>query len=87
MNHTPGQWETSRDAVPDGHVQITVYAEDGTRVATVFDREANAPLIAAAPDLLYAVKMADEWFRDPNNRDADDTWHVLREAIYRAEEG
>ena len=62
--HTPGPWETSRDAVPEGHVQITVYAEaTGDRVATVFDREANAPLIAAAPDLLAACKWADEFFR------------------------
>ncbi len=56
--HTPGPWATSRDAVPEGHVQITVYAEStGQRVATVFDRKANAPLIAAAPDLLAAAKI------------------------------
>ena len=55
--HTPGEWETSRDAVPEGHVQITVYAvETGERVATVFQRAANARLIAAAPELLWAVE-------------------------------
>ena len=54
--HTPGPWTTSRDAVSAGHVQITVYAEEtGMRVATVFEREANARLIAAAPDLLVAL--------------------------------
>ena len=54
--HTPGPWETSRDAVPDGHTQVTVYAEsDGERVATAFRNEANARLIAAAPDLLAAL--------------------------------
>lgn len=61
--HTPGPWCISRDAVPEGHVQITVYAErDGERVATVFRTEANAPLIAAAPDLLEALEavMADQ---------------------------
>ena len=60
---TPGEWVTSRDAVPAGHVQITVYAETGgrgTRVATVFDREANATLIAAAPKLLKACKAQHE---------------------------
>ena len=48
--HTPGPWETSRDAVPSHHTQITVYAESsGERVATAFQSEANARLIAAAP--------------------------------------
>lgn len=55
--HTPGPWDTSRDAVPPGHVQITVYSvETGHRVATVFDREENACLIAASPELLQALK-------------------------------
>ena len=55
--HTPGPWETSRDAVPDWHTQITVRAEqDGERVATVFRTEANAHLIAAAPVLLQALR-------------------------------
>ena len=50
VQHTPGPWTTSRDAVPDWHTQFTVCAEsDGERVATVFRNEANAPLIAAAP--------------------------------------
>lgn len=57
MAHTPGQWETSRDAVPDYHTQITVYAQsDGERIATVFRTEDNASLIAAAPDLLEALR-------------------------------
>ena len=56
--HTPGDWEASRVAVPKGHVQITVYAGD-VRVATVFDREANARLIVAAPKLLEVLQMAD----------------------------
>lgn len=67
MSHTPGSWNTSRDAVPADHVQITVYAEaDGQRVATAFREEANARLIAAAPDLLAALERATQW------ADADD---------------
>lgn len=58
-SHSPGPWETSPDAVPDGHTQVTVYAErDGERVATVFRTEGNARLIAAAPDLLAAAQEA-----------------------------
>jgi hypothetical protein len=52
-NHTPGPWATSRDAVPEGHTQVTIYAEaSGKRVATAFECDANAALIAAAPDML-----------------------------------
>jgi hypothetical protein len=55
--HTPGPWYTSPDAVPDWHVQVTVSSEaTGERVATVFQTEANAQLIAAAPDLLAICK-------------------------------
>lgn len=55
--HTPGPWATSRDAVPAGHIQITIYAEaSGERVATAFLAEENADLIAAAPDLLAACE-------------------------------
>lgn len=49
--HTPGPWATSRDGVPEDHIQITIYAEaTGKRVATAFETEANAALIAAAPE-------------------------------------
>lgn len=55
--HTPGPWEMSNDAVPSGHVQVTVYAEStGERVATAFGRVPNARLIAAAPDLLVTLQ-------------------------------
>ena len=86
--HTPGPWEISRDAVPAGHVQVTVYAETGgrgTRVATVFDREANAALIAAAPDLLAAVEglcqMSDE---NTFPGESDNRWKAARAAISKA---
>ena len=66
---TPGPWATLRDAVPEGFVQVTVYAEaTGARVATAFETEANARHIAAAPDLLEAV------------RDAEDRFSVLEDA-------
>jgi len=56
--HTPGPWETSKDAVPVGITQITVYEESsGQRVATAFQNEANARLIAAAPELLEVLRM------------------------------
>ncbi len=53
--HTPGPWSRSNDAVPDLYVQVTIYDEAGERVATAFQLDGNANLIAAAPDLLEAL--------------------------------
>lgn len=55
--HTPGPWSVSRDGVPEWHKQYTVYSEQGERVATAFLDEANARLIATAPELLAFVQM------------------------------
>jgi len=53
--HTPGPW-----IVPDGGIRPTVYTEDGQHIATLYDcgdvMEANARLIAAAPDMYDALK-------------------------------
>uniref|UniRef100_A0A6M3Y0E2 Uncharacterized protein n=1 Tax=viral metagenome TaxID=1070528 RepID=A0A6M3Y0E2_9ZZZZ len=63
--HTPGPWEISRDAVPAGFVQVTVYEErTGRRVATAFKEEANARLISAAPGLLEACKLCAQALQD-----------------------
>lgn len=54
---TTGPWCTSRDAVPEGYTQVTIYAqESGVRVATVFETPANAQLIAKAPEMLDLIK-------------------------------
>lgn len=50
------EWQSSRDGVPEGYVQSTVYDEAGTRVATVFESEEYVPLITAAPELLAALR-------------------------------
>ena len=71
-SHTPGPWNTQPDAVPPGHVQITVYADaDGSRVATVFQEKANAHLIAAAPDLLAALEYALEFLTANDDGEED----------------
>jgi hypothetical protein len=70
VEHTPGPWATSRDAVPKGHVQVTVYAENtGERVATVFQAEANAELVAAAPAMLALLQ---RWAELPCESELDD---------------
>jgi molybdopterin-guanine dinucleotide biosynthesis protein A len=54
-NHTPGPWDSDPDI--DG----TLRAYDGAPICVVCahnDTEANALLIAAAPDLLSALRLA-----------------------------
>lgn len=62
-NQTPPTWATSRDAVPDGWTQITVYEEaTGKRIATVYNEPATT-LIEAAPDMLDALKELTDWMK------------------------
>lgn len=52
FEHSPGPWLVSKDAVPDWHVQLTIYsATTGERIATVFCKKENAKLIAAVPEM------------------------------------
>jgi hypothetical protein len=84
-SHTPGPWDIALDTVRDG--DITVFAEDRA-VAMMKTYEdvprdttlAEARLIAAAPELLAACKMALEQ-GDLFNADAD----IVRSAIAKAE--
>lgn len=61
MRHTPGPWEVTYSTnFPD---QQTVQAEGSDRILALIDRAdeqdyANARLIAAAPELLSALKAA-----------------------------
>jgi hypothetical protein len=53
--HTPGEWY-SRNSGPDSHNQAMIASEaTGATVAIVYDRK-DAPLLAAAPDLLTALR-------------------------------
>ncbi len=73
MKHTPGPWTYRSSSVRSPYWSIV--APDKLQVAKVTPRihgngnadgQANAILIAAAPDLLAACKLAiDEWSSDP----------------------
>ena len=58
--HTPGPWDTKHTATPEWAQQSAVYAGGRERaVALVYDgehHEANAALIAAAPDMYEALR-------------------------------
>jgi histidinol-phosphate/aromatic aminotransferase/cobyric acid decarboxylase-like protein len=90
MKHTPGPWAVgtfSNDEVRDasaiysfGRIRPIVYDISG---ATLEEADANANLIAAAPDLLAALKRATALLaRYPKH---DDAWRDCRAAIAKAE--
>ena len=70
MTHTPGPWKRRDDSTPSGQRQIQVWRHEPnelpiTSIATIHkqpcpiehgDHVANAALIAAAPELLEALR-------------------------------
>lgn len=94
--HTPGPWEISKHGTPAHSPQFGVYAPNSpwngvNDLAIVKDdnAEANAQLIAAAPDLIEACKMAEEFLRlECDCSESDDDGNPLKElraAIAKAE--
>ena len=82
--HTPGPWH-----VEDGQ---SIYAKDGACVRLIAkchaghreERDANARLIAAAPDLLYAANWALERLEEIHG-ESNPVVAQLRAAIDKAE--
>ena len=102
MTNTPAPWTSNvKDYGSAGHnAYVGVDAEDGTVVAHVLCYRgpnltdvpfaANARLIAAAPELLEAAKLADRFFKTLKfNRDLDwmlvEAVDAIRAAIAKAE--
>ena len=82
--HTPGPWVYDFD--PDGNRHV-VYSDDGKVTELRFkDAEANARLIAAAPDLLEACQRMVKWAEDwkAGNTHPHDDWLFARAAIAKA---
>ena len=89
--HTPGPWEVGRAIGPGGDYR-QINAESWLELARVVYRvegdpsaeaEANARLIAAAPDLLTACKAAEEWLSGWAS--AEPYLATIRAAILKAE--
>lgn len=55
---TPGPWQSQPTAGHNIHGQTAIYSEaDGAKdIAIVYDGEANAQLIASAPELVEALR-------------------------------
>ena len=86
--HTPGPWEVSKIGNP--YQQFMVYDSDGRNICNTVEGEANARLIAAAPELYDACKLAlalikDHWPYEHGNPQVGDAWGALETAIAEAE--
>lgn len=85
--HTPGPW------VKDGCVVLSNDEDRGMRFAIAErvrgrnhdDQEANARLIAAAPELLEAVKTMAAYYNDEINLNGTAIKFMLDKAISKAE--
>ncbi len=65
--HTPGPWIVSGESIVSDEMEICIanIERDGGYEALAPERDANARLIAAAPDLLAACKLAKK-FLEPD---------------------
>ena len=65
MKHTPGPWKIKKDL--GGYLDL--FGEDGDKILIskfrLINQEANAALIAAAPDLLRALEPIANAEKDP----------------------
>lgn len=64
MKHSPGPWKVLftyhvEGESGDGHTAEISYHLDSEDIPTEAEVEANAKLMAAAPDLLFACKLAE----------------------------
>lgn len=79
--HTPGPWDVSKLTSPDYAPEYVVCADASARWHAVVKGEANARLIAAAPELLAALRrLMPLWDRE----DVADTWSEDFEAAEAA---
>lgn len=91
VGHTPGPWKygAERHAIPDAPILCYVVVDTNSNkyIASVTkDNEANAALIAAAPELLEAcIQMKKCLIADVPNPSATREFELMEEAISKAE--
>jgi len=94
-NHTPGPWYAEKKSCHSGHVAICHW--DGEEWWEVWSpewvkgggAEANARLIAAAPEMLEALKTVSVWADNPMDYDEDyrDIQEMVMSVIRKADNG
>ena len=86
---TPGEWEIGKHATPDYAPQFGIYAGAAARDHVIVKgehAEADARLIAAAPELLAALQAIDAYEDDrpaAGTRERE-LWDIRRAAIAKA---
>jgi hypothetical protein len=83
--HTPGPWHAVDDNFVEAENGATVIDQINDDLSELSDEEisANARLIAAAPDLLAALRKLEIWLECTDNAEA---LEYTRAAIAKAEE-
>ena len=77
--HTPGPWFPYKRPEPIGYAEYEIHwSTDGECVAEVVHGEGNANLLAAAPDMLAALRVAEEAVGDLKSLE------IVRAAIAKA---
>ena len=88
VKHTPGPWERVGSGVYANSGREIIFGRHNTRSADYDEREANAALIAAAPDLLAALKetaqLAQEMLSDRARSDRTGMGELLARQAARA---
>lgn len=86
--HTPGPWRVWNNGkgyylsiCASAHRNLATVMQRDNRPESFDERTANARLIAAAPDLLEALKTIDQWSQDSGK---DFPYWVVEEAISKA---
>lgn len=87
--HTPAPWRVIKKEYPVGYSEYEIaWSEDGELVCDVVYTEADARLIAAAPDLLealQAVQIDAVGIGSGENAISDKTREMVNAAIAKAE--
>ena len=82
MTHTKGPWDLHATA---GNHDFSIYGDDGKDIALVRDfHEANARLIAAAPELLEALDALLWAAAEKTLKQKEEIWEQARRAIAKA---
>ena len=81
MEHTPGPWEA------DNGIVFSDFGTIATVIIDMVDKEANANLIAAAPDLLESLETLYDLFKSgdyPGTEDLDNAHAAIAKAEGKA---
>ena len=85
MTHTPGPWYVLSGTIIRSKDRGFIASTPAANIPTFEEDRANARLIAAAPDLLEALKLVHHAWR--GDYDMAQAMKTVKQAIARAEDG